>query len=916
MKLKRLLSMMLTLTVFAGILSFEQISVSSAEKPSNIEQYFYFSMEYTDYDGEENSQYLIDDYPEKYRIMNPVKVYENGFYDLSGNFISFIEVCSNFAYEDENLAGYIPNDDTTVRVDNVYDAVYIILAYYKYNNYSTSMTDDQSEFGSIYLDDYSASGGFISSITDTYMGEFDSTIMAFFKGSSPAGNGMSYYSFSDGTISQKDVFRIVCDNMIDSNALHSYTPPACDELISSIGDYYELLAENTDGMDSAESAYSAALESYFTENAQNAADELRDALSQLGEKEASVGDASIYSYQGKDLYVSGSSSASVFVRTSNSTGELTYQWYRDGVKLDGATGSSYSLTDEPVGKHTYRADITATVSAENKDFKSLEKEITIYAAPTAEITGDADLYTEKNKEITLKSISSCDTKFFPDNKLTYQWYKSASAIYSGIKLENETSDTLTITADEYGESWYYVQVTDSNKHIASSNRIKVSVVPSYSKDGWDGTFEDDDEPELDFTTMTYKIGTPEQLAWYAAYVNEKIDAESKKENPNKFAPVYNAILTADIDLNSREWTPIGNTGEPNASNFTFDGNGHTISGLYINESKPAAGLFGYIGWAITGSALSSTKTYVKNLTVDGVITGPSNTKAIVAANAGSVTFENVTAKGEVICKSDYHSQAYCAAAFAAYEDGCTFENCVNYANVTADENAGNKSYIAGFAAYQKKTWGWGGTAWYDWDYTAYRKTVIKDCINLGQISGGAYTDPFIAYINNKDNHFDDYRDMTRASTEIKYTPADAVEVSGNIYLAGSSKQGCTVNTYPEKSSFVTGTAKELSKCADGKCVADILNNTLTASGSIISGSVSLCINNNSENAKSAKAFLGIYSADGKLLEVMQQPCDLEPGYNIVSFKNISANGSGEFYVKAMLWNNSAVLMPLSAAASN
>ena len=68
-------------------------------------------------------------------------------------------------------------------------------------------------------------------------------------------------------------------------------------------------------------------------------------------------------------------------------------------------------------------------------------------------------------------------------------------------------------------------------------------------------------------------------------------------------------LTADINLNNAEWTPVGQTG---ATQFlgTFDGDNHTISNLKINTTDESAhyssGLFGWLNSAI-----------VKNVTIAG-----------------------------------------------------------------------------------------------------------------------------------------------------------------------------------------------------------------------------------------------------------------------------------------------------------
>ena len=94
----------------------------------------------------------------------------------------------------------------------------------------------------------------------------------------------------------------------------------------------------------------------------------------------------------------------------------------------------------------------------------------------------------------------------------------------------------------------------------------------------------------------YKIGTLDELTWFANHVNVG-------------NTTVNAILTADITMNEgvldssgnlssgtfETWTPIGGLNE---QNFTgeFNGNGHTISGLYFNsDSRNNVGIFGKAG---------------------------------------------------------------------------------------------------------------------------------------------------------------------------------------------------------------------------------------------------------------------------------------------------------------------------------
>ena len=72
----------------------------------------------------------------------------------------------------------------------------------------------------------------------------------------------------------------------------------------------------------------------------------------------------------------------------------------------------------------------------------------------------------------------------------------------------------------------------------------------------------------------------------------------------------NITLTADIDLTGKDWTPIG-TDYDNSYTGTFDGGGHTITGLTVTTNDEYAGLFGYLGnFGKFGT--------VKNVVMDGI----------------------------------------------------------------------------------------------------------------------------------------------------------------------------------------------------------------------------------------------------------------------------------------------------------
>ena len=100
--------------------------------------------------------------------------------------------------------------------------------------------------------------------------------------------------------------------------------------------------------------------------------------------------------------------------------------------------------------------------------------------------------------------------------------------------------------------------------------------------------------------------------------------------------LINCTLTADIDLTGKDWMPIGTS---NSYSGTFDGGGHTITGLTVTTNDEYAGLFGRLGKAGT----------VKNVVMEGVqITsnhGSGLAGGVVGYSVG--TIENCSVSGSV-----------------------------------------------------------------------------------------------------------------------------------------------------------------------------------------------------------------------------------------------------------------------------
>ena len=135
------------------------------------------------------------------------------------------------------------------------------------------------------------------------------------------------------------------------------------------------------------------------------------------------------------------------------------------------------------------------------------------------------------------------------------------------------------------------------------------------------------------TESVYEIGNAGQLYWFAKFTNES------ESNSNA-----DAILTADIVVNEnvlndelelnkgdyRKWTPISSSDESNYREYqgTFDGNNHTISGLYFNDTN-------YVGAGLISTAAESSK--IMNLgIVDSYFEAGAGSGAICGDSVGSI----------------------------------------------------------------------------------------------------------------------------------------------------------------------------------------------------------------------------------------------------------------------------------------
>lgn len=242
-------------------------------------------------------------------------------------------------------------------------------------------------------------------------------------------------------------------------------------------------------------------------------------------------------------------------------------------------------------------------------------------------------------------------------------------------------------------------------------------------DTWDGTAIADGFAAGDGTQDDpFQIETAAQLAHFAKTVNEGE------------AYLYKYIvLTADIDLANKEWTPIGNHSNPFKGNF--NGDNHTVTGMQISGELDRVGLFGECTKHNVNSA-------IKNITVkDSVICGINFVGAIVGY-AEEINIENCRSIGNTINgKTDVGG---ICGKIGGYSVG-KVSQCYNSSKVTGRGSVGGIAGMGGIAenclntgeimiinkAYQSA----GGGIFGIFDDTTASASITA-CVNLGKVSGG------------------------------------------------------------------------------------------------------------------------------------------------------------------------------------
>ena len=213
----------------------------------------------------------------------------------------------------------------------------------------------------------------------------------------------------------------------------------------------------------------------------------------------------------------------------------------------------------------------------------------------------------------------------------------------------------------------------------AADTVDVAALPEYAADA-------------DISTGTaYKISTEESLRAFAAAV------KADDGNGTYAHAGVTLYLAGDIALTGT-WTPVGSTATYVGDFFagTFDGCGHTISGLNVQGSTVNQGLFAAIN-----------KATIRNLNVSGTVS--CGTKNYVGGIVGKVqagTIENCSFSGSV-------TGGYTGGiAGGLNSNNVTISGCANLAAVTGTTAGGILGY---------------------WKNTA----AIRDCYNTGSVTGSA-----------------------------------------------------------------------------------------------------------------------------------------------------------------------------------
>ena len=356
------------------------------------------------------------------------------------------------------------------------------------------------------------------------------------------------------------------------------------------------------------------------------------------------------------------------------------------------------------------------------------------------LANDGDIYPVIGSEYQVYADNltlNCKTYKVVEGSLTNNPTSSAFR-YQHVTTSHHVATDATCTEAATKEYW---QCQDCLKTYSDSQLTKEltdvtdtehpALGHNYNEDGYCKRCQHYVAVKPSEENGVYLIAKPCHLAWFRDYVNGTIVDEGGVAGTTH--PSASAMLTADIDLKNYchaaedgkellSWIPIGYVN--NSWKGNMDGQGHTISHLYIKTAQQYVGLFGYTDGATIQDLIFDNAKVENDTYYTGILAGyaygysPSHIKGIKTTKNCTVIGQENTGGIIGLAKinlenCENHSSVKGTKSVGGIAGSSTYKNikrCTNYGTV---EN--NKTYIGGIIGF------------------AYG-TSIEDCANYGKIT--------------------------------------------------------------------------------------------------------------------------------------------------------------------------------------
>ena len=331
------------------------------------------------------------------------------------------------------------------------------------------------------------------------------------------------------------------------------------------------------------------------------------------------------------------------------------------------------ITQMPVVK--VAEDQSKLADFQNSDFISAENRKVEFNNPTLEFTHrTARVAIELKPGTGFTSVAGATVSLVSlsadnGNPTAIKTYNASGNTYEALTATQTVAAGKPFVKVELGGGTFYFR-PQNNVVLEAGSRYKYTVkvnttgltlegctIGSWADGGGESGAAEDLGYIYDSNTNTYTVYNANGLMNIAELVNGgKTD--------------INITLDTDIDLTGKDWTPIG-TDYDNSYKGTFDGGGHTITGLTFTTNDEYAGLFGWLNRAGTvknvvmeGVQITSNQIYggsiggvvgyswgtIENCSVSGSISGTVYVGGVVGAQiGGSITgcSSSATVKGTV-----------------------------------------------------------------------------------------------------------------------------------------------------------------------------------------------------------------------------------------------------------------------------